>query len=508
MLVEDAGLGAVTLADVVALAAERWPVDPALNFPGEQRLSFAGLARRVGEARTTLARRGLAPGDRVALMMANSSAYCVAWLAATTAGAIAVPVNKRLGVRDCGFLLEHSRVAFAIQDPSATETLEAAISERGLASIELLPVSSLGQEGEWTAPYGGLHPRSLANIQYTSGTTGLPKGCLLTHQYWIRLAHGAALALSLGPEDRMLTAQSQSYMDPQWNLIAALLSGCELTVLDGFHPSTFMSDVARYATTVFYCLGVMPTLMLKQAPSALDRAHALRAVYCSAIPVDRHAEIESRWGVPWYEVFGMTESGVNTSVSVDDHDALVGSGSIGHALAHCEAAAASPDGTLLPPGEVGELLFRGLGMMEGYYDDPDATAAFFRNGWVHTGDLVRMDAAGAIFYVGRLKEIIRRAGENIAPAEIEEAVCAHPDVLECAVVPVPDPDVEEEVKAFVVLRPGAELTAEQLVAFLAGRLARFKVPRYVEFRDNLPRTPSEKIAKHLLTATSPPSTSD
>ena len=454
MLVEEAGLRALTLADVVERAAQQWPHDPALSFPGEPSLTFGELARRVGDARTTLIRRGLAPGDRVALMMANSSAYCVAWLAVTTAGGIAVPVNKRLGVHDSGFLLEHSRAAYAVHDSSTTATLEAAIAERALAGLRLLPVEALGQEHDWSPASATLHPASTANIQYTSGTTGLPKGCLLTHQYWLRLAYGAALALSLRPDDRLLTAQSQSYMDPQWNLVAALLTGCELTVLDGFHPSTFMRDVARHGTTVFYCLGVMPTLMLKQEPSELDRGHVLRAVYCSAIPKETHAEIESRWGVPWYEVFGMTESGINTAMSVEDHDRLVGSGAIGRPLAHCEAAVGGPDGGLLPAGEVGELLFRGLGMMEGYYEDPDATAAFFRHGWAHTGDLVRTDATGTIFYVGRLKEIIRRAGENIAPAEVEEAVCAHPDVLECAVVAVPDPDVEEEVKAFVVLRPG------------------------------------------------------
>ena len=207
--------------------------------------------------------------------------------------------------------------------------------------------------------------------------------------------------------------------------------------------------------------------------------------------------------MPWSELFGMTETGVNLAVAPEDHDRLVGSGCIGTALWHNEAAVVDDDDRELGAAQVGERVVRGLGMMEGYHKDPEATAAFFRNGWSHTGDLVERDEAGAIYYRGRRKEMIRRGGENIAPAEIEAALTTHPDVVECAVAPVSDEDLGEEIKAYVVLRAGARPAYVDLAGHLRARLAPFKVPRYWEVRPSLPHTPSEKVAKHELEAGRP-----
>ncbi len=269
-------------------------------------------------------------------------------------------------------------------------------------------------------------------------------------------------------------------------------------ILDGFHPSTFMRDVARWGVTAFYCLGVMPTMLLKQPPSASDRDHSLEHVACSAIPPELHRTIQERWGVPWFEVFGMTETGINIAVLPHERERLVGGGSMGRALDHCQARVVDDRGRDVPPGERGELRIRGEGFMEGYLDDAEATAAFFRDGWANTGDMVRMDRDGFIFFEGRKKEMIRRGGENIAQVEVEFALRAHPDVLDCAVAPVPDETLGEEGKAYVVLRPGCTADPVALREFLAGKLARFKVPRYYEFREDLPRTPSERIAKGEL----------
>jgi crotonobetaine/carnitine-CoA ligase len=304
--------------------------------------------------------------------------------------------------------------------------------------------------------------------------------------------------MELGEDDTLLTSQPHSYIDPQWNVIATLRAGAHLVLLDGFHPSTFMADVARFGVTVFYCLGVMPTLLLKQPDRASDRDHSLKRVFCSAIPPELHGAIEERWGVPWFETFGMTETGINTVVTAHDHDRCVGSGSIGRPVPHNEAAIFDEDDRELPDGEVGELVLRGVGMMEGYHRDPEATAAFFRNGWALTGDLASRDARGFIYLRGRRKEMIRRGGENVAPIEVETALATHPDVVECAVAPVPDADMGEEAKAYVVRRDTSAAGAVELASYLGDRLASFKVPRYWEFRDELPHTPSERVAKHEL----------
>jgi crotonobetaine/carnitine-CoA ligase len=337
------------------------------------------------------------------------------------------------------------------------------------------------------------------NLQFTSGTTGRPKGCMLSHGYWITLARSLVLGFPyLSERDVMLTAQPFHYVDPQWNVVAALLSGAHLVALDGFHPTTFWDRVRGHDVTYFYCLASMPTLLLTTPPSESDRAHRVRAVQCSAIPVARHAELEQRWGVPWYEAFGMTETGADLSVGPTDHDALVGSGCVGTPNPHREARVTAADGQPLPAGQRGELQLRGPGMMDGYFGDPEATATAFDGGWFRTGDLAHLDDAGRVFLDGRIKDMIRRSGENIAAREVEEVLTTHPDVRLAAVVAVPDELRGEEVKAILVADPARVPAPETLAAYCAERLAAFKVPRFWEFRESVPLTASHRVAKSRL----------
>jgi crotonobetaine/carnitine-CoA ligase len=470
-----------------------------MSFVDGSSMSFRAFERRVAGLRGHLRDLGVAPGDRVALMLKNSLFYPVAWLGTVTAGAVAVPINSRLGEVDARYVLDHSGAVAMLTDDSVDDVARAAGGAHRSYFVARAGDAMQEMEDAEPAPAPATTPGATSNIQYTSGTTGFPKGCQLSHRYWQRIGAAAVDLFALEEGDVMLTAQAHSYMDPQWIVTAALRSGCHLVLVDGFHPTTFMRDVAEWGVTVFYCLGVMPTLLLKQPPGPWDD-NAVQRVFCSAIPLAQHRAIEERWGAPWYEVFGMTESGMNIAVSPEDHDTALGTGCLGRALAHNEATVVDSDDRELAPGEVGELVVRGLGFMDAYYRDPAATAEVFRNGWLHTGDLATRDADGLIYYKGRRKEMIRRAGENIAPVEIETVLSCHDAVLECAVAPVPDPDLGEEAKAYVVLRPGVKVTVEELHAFLRERLAAFKVPRYWEMRQSLPHTASEKVAKHELEA--------
>jgi crotonobetaine/carnitine-CoA ligase len=470
-----------------------------MTFGDGASMSFRELERRVNGFRGRLEQMDVGPDERVALMLKNSLFYPVAWLGTVSAGSIAVPINSRLAEIDTRYLLEHSGSAALVVDEE-TEPVAAAAAPETMREIIVAragdAMEEIATDDEVIAP--PLSGGTIANIQYTSGTTGFPKGCLLSHRYWQRMGDASVAAMRISEEDVLLTSQPHSYIDPQWNVVAALRSGAHLVLLDSFHPSTFMRSVAEFGVTIFYCLGVMPTLLLKQPTASWDFDNRLSRVYCSAIPPDQHPAIEERWGVPWFEAFGMTETGLNTFVSEADHDRLVGSGCIGRAMAHNEAIVADEEDKELPAGEVGQLLLRGVGFMQGYYRDPAETARFFANGWAHTGDLVARDGDGLLYYRGRSKEMIRRAGENIAPVEVETSLIAHPDVVECAVNPVPDPDVGEEIKAYVVLHDRAAPDAAALAEFLRSRIARFKVPRYWQFRDSLPHTPSERVAKHEL----------
>jgi carnitine-CoA ligase len=489
-----------TLGELVERRAAEHGDRVLLRFGDGQALSFAALATRVAAVRTLLAARGLRPGDRVALMMRNSLRYPVAWLGITSAGMAAVPVNSRSGPVDSRHLIDHSGARLVIADDTIAARANAAIAEIDRrvtvedASQPDWPQAGLGN----STPPIDVPAGTLAGVQYTSGTTGLPKGCMLSHRYWQQIGQSSAEVLRLDESSVLLSAQPFSYIDPLWNVVAALRAGAQLVILDGFHPSTFMRSVADWGVTTFYCLAAMAVLLLKQPPAEHDRSHRLSRVACSAIPPRLHAAIEERWGIPWYELFGMTETGLNLAVLEDDHDELVGTGSLGSAMSHCEAKVVDNAGIDAPSGVEGELVLRGLGFMDGYYENPEATAAFFANGWAHTGDIAVHDGNGRFTLRGRIKDMIRRGGENIAAAEVEAVLVSHPAVLECAILAMADDDLGEELRAVVVPVAGATPTSKELREHVAQRLARFKVPRYWEFRSELPHTPSERVAKHRI----------
>ncbi len=502
------------LRTLVRRAACLWKQETAFIFDATgERITFDEVDQRTDAIAAGLDQLGVRQGDRVAVMLRNQGYFPLAWLSIAKLGAIMVPINIYYQEVDAGYVLAHSGaqvlitadehlpVIHRVSDPDlrlqTILTVDGA-SRPGIRSLqEVVTVAS-------TPPEREIYPETICNIQYTSGTTGRPKGCMLTHLYWNVLVQKLIYdypALSHG--DVVLTAQPFYYMDPQWNTVATLISGARLVVLDRFHPTTFWSKIRDYRVNFFYCLGMMPALMLKMDPDPRDRDNRLRAIACSAIPAQLHRDLEERWGVPWYETYGMTEIGGGLRVKPEFHDEVVGTGCIGTVQDFREVRVVDEEDKILPRGETGELVVRGVALMDGYYKDPDATREVFRNGWFHTGDVVRSDILGRFYYVGRKKDMIRRSGENIAASEIEETLGMHPAVKMAACVPVPDEVRGEEVKAYVVLEPGfspESVAPPALAAFCSQRLAYFKVPRYWAYRQELPKTPSERVAKAQLVA--------
>ncbi|MGW3997515.1 ATP-dependent acyl-CoA ligase [Amycolatopsis sp. NPDC004772] len=480
-----------TLAQLVTRAAALWPERTAWLFDEhDRRFTFAEVDRESSRIAAALAERGIGSGDRVAVMLRNVPAFPLTWLALAKIGAQLVPVNTNYQEFDGAHILRHSGAKLVVAAAEFTGLLGR------IGVTEVITPDELRTDAE--PPEFTPVPELPVNIQYTSGTTGAPKGCVLPNRYWTTLAVGLATDFpAVGEDDVILTAQPFHYIDPQWNVALGLAGGATLVVLDRFHPSTFWAKVREHGVTWFYCLGLMPTLLLRQEPSEADRDHRVRAICASAIPHDLHAELEARWGVPWYEAFGMTETGGDIRMTAADHDETVGTGCIGRPSRDREVLIAGEDGKPLPRGETGQLLIRGIGLMHGYHDDPDATAKAFENGWFHTGDLARMDAAGRVYYVGRTKDMIRRSGENVSADEVERALLLHPAVRLAAVVAVPDELRGEEIKAYVVC-DGDRPDPAELAAFCAGKLAYFKVPRFWAFAEALPMTPSERVAKGEL----------
>ncbi|WP_410618449.1 ATP-dependent acyl-CoA ligase [Amycolatopsis sp. cmx-8-4] len=486
-----------TLAQLVTRAAELWPERTAWIFDqGDQRFTFAEVDAETSRIAAALTERGVGPGDRVAVMLRNVPAFPLIWLGLAKIGALLVPINTNYREFDGAHVLRHSGARLAIAAEEFVDLLTRIAPETSLAEVVTPDAlqTALSRESAAFTPV----PETPVNLQYTSGTTGAPKGCVLPNRYWTTLAISLATDFpAVGADDVILTAQPFHYIDPQWNVALGLAGGATLVVLDRFHPSTFWAKVREHGVTWFYCLGLMPALLLRQEPADADRDHKVRAIHASAIPLDLHAELERRWGVPWFEAFGMTETGSDIRVGAADHDETVGTGCIGRPSRDREVMIAGPGGEPLPRGETGQLLIRGIGLMHGYHADAVATAKAFENGWFHTGDLARMDDAGRVYYVGRTKDMIRRSGENVSADEVERALLLHPAVRVAAVIAVPDELRGEEIKAYVVC-DGERPEPAALTAFCAEKLAYFKVPRFWAFADELPLTPSERVAKGEL----------
>ena len=489
------------LVDLLSTAAASYGERELLRF-GDTSWSYRQVDEWSSQLAHHLLAAGVATGDRVAIMLPNVVQWAVSWLGVLKAGAAAVPVNVAYQADDLEFVLRDSGARTVLTSVSTIDLVRSVVeSHEDLAGLAVVDVVALDLAARPTQrPDVAVEANSLANLQYTSGTTGFPKACMLTHDYWARQGWITCSVCEVAEDDTVLTSQPFSYMDPQWNLVMVMFAGATLVVLPRFSASGFMDDVRRHGVTVFYVLGTMPALLFKQPPHPEDRDNRLRAVLCSGIPAALHAEIEERWGAPWREGYGMTETGVDLVTHVEDAD-TVGTGVIGRPIPTKRVRVVDADGHDVADDEPGELITSGRPMMLGYWNRPDATAETLRDGWLHTGDLAVRDGQGNIRLVGRLRDMVRRGGENISCVEVEQVLMRSDEVTECAVVAVPDDLFGEEVKAFVQLAvgvPADRATAQRLVEHALVRLARFKVPRYVQFVDSFPKTPSERIAKAAL----------
>ncbi|MEU5046291.1 class I adenylate-forming enzyme family protein [Streptomyces griseorubiginosus] len=496
-----------TIPEALDHAAEQWPDKPALTHieSGGPTLTWAQLRERISRVRTGLERLGITPGDKVGIMLRNQVEFPLTWLAVIEAGAVAVPMNPKYTSREIDFVLGDVGARWLV---AAEDVVTGALAEGRVGPVPAERVVVVGE------PVAGLHgfaalsapeptprthradPGEVVNIQFTSGTTGLPKGCLLTHTYWLQIGvYGSAF----GDAQRILADHPFYYMQNQAYLMMALAGGGCLYVTAGLSRRKFMNWLVDHQIDMAW----IDEGMLDFPESEADRRLALKKAPVSALPPSLHESLERRFGLRAREVYASTEVGNGSYVPYERTD-TVGTGSMGWCFPQRESKVIDQDGAEVEPGRSGELCLRGSGMMLGYHNRPEANAELFLpGGWFRTGDIVRKDADGQHYYEGRLRDVIRRSGENIAAAEVELQIMALPEVDEVGVVPVPDPDRDEEVKAVVVLKPGASLTAQEIEAWCLQGLARFKVPRYVEFRDSLPYTSSGKIAKAELRAEPP-----
>jgi len=471
-----------------------------------KKISYGQLNKTVNQYANALQKQEIQKGDHVAVMLSNCPEFPFTWLALAKLGAVMVPLNNGYQSQDLEYVLNNSDAcALIIEDQffsryEGTKTLTPNVKSVFIVGGqqeghgEILTDLAAKESDKFTM--GEIETEDLLNIQYTSGTTGMPKGCMLTHEYW--LLCGACAATQLNENDVFLTVTPFYYMDPQWQLIMTLTAGSTLVITRKYSASDYMKWICDYKATVSW--GTMAAWTLKQPESEYDKNHKMRFMFVGAFPPKLQCQFEERFNIKIRETFGMTEIGPGMMVPVED-DHMTGSGSVGKPMDFRQAQIVDDQGNGVAVGEVGQLLIKGNGIFKGYYKNPKATANVFEGDWFKTGDLFKQDQDGYYYIVGRIKDMIRRSGENVSAKEVEDTLTSHPKIRSAAVVPVPDESRGEEVKAYIIPVEGEtpeSLPPEAIIEYCSTRIANFKIPRYFEYRKAFPQTPTGKIQKHIL----------
>jgi crotonobetaine/carnitine-CoA ligase len=474
-------------------------------------LTYADVRNQVHRLADSLHRIGVCKGTHVAVMLPNLPAYPITWLALATLGAVMVPVNNRYTARELTYIVSNADASFLVLHADYFDIFDGvdheafpvagdcviSVGDRRPGSPHHWPDLVAAGDADFEAPEP-VTAEDLLNIQYTSGTTGFPKGCMQTHRYWIEVG-ACSVALADFTIKRILCAQYFYYLDPQIFVVTAFNQGGAVYFADRLRASKFMHWVREHDIDFIYLFEPI----FKQTPHPDDGNNKLKLICVFGLTPQNHAPLEARFQATAREWYGMTEIGGALYVPAEiDH--MTGSGSCGIPAPFHEVSIRNPQtGDPVTRGDAGELWVRGPGIMKGYYKQPEANAECFVDDWFRTGDLFRCDDQGFHYIVGRVKDMIRRSAENIAAREVEAVLRTHSDIKEAAVVPVPDDYRGEEVKAYVQLADGKtreDLTPEAIFDHCARDLAAFKVPRYIEYRSGFTFGPSDRVEKHKLTA--------
>lgn len=456
---------------------------------------------------------GIRKGDRVGIMAANSAAYVTILFATAAAGAVCIPINPNLTVAETKYIIDHAKPALLLGSEEAGQTLRAAtegaetkprvlVLTRGLDSLSQVPADSAAT---FTGPHEEVsEAENTGAILYTSGTTGSPKGVMHSQRSMIMAGEYFVERLHLQPEDRMLCILPFFHINGLlYSLFGAAAAGAALVIAPRFSASTFWQLAMQSRATQVNIIAAVGRILMRRPRSEFVPGHSIRKLYGAPIPADVYDTFRGEFGIPTLiEGYGLTEApGLCSNPFLGPHKV----GSIGIPTphpdplqGHAELKVVDSSGATLAHGETGELLVRTPIITQGYYRDPDATRAAFVDGWFRTGDLVRQESDGFYTFVGRQKDIIRRRGENISGAEIDEVACRHPGVQEAAAIAVDSELGEDDILLVAMRRPGVDLTESDLRAWCAERLNSIKLPRYIAFVDAFPYTPSHRVAKHHL----------
>jgi len=488
--------------------------DKVFLYFNEQEITYKGFNENINKAANVFLNLGVKKGDRVCFFLPNCPEYLYAWLGLAKIGAVLVPINTNYKTEETKYIVNHSEAQIILVHSSLKDVVDKIRSETPLLKTLLLLGEDTG--GSASISFGNalqsassdLGPTDvseddLCEIMYTSGTTGPSKGVMMTHRYWIINGYGYSHPMDVKPKDRVFTCLPFFHANAQgYSTMGALTAGASLIVVERFSASKFWDQIRHYKATVFNYIGAMLTIISKQPESDKDREHCVRAAYGTPAMDKKFEEyMERRFGITFVSGYGLTECGLcliqplyglRKEKSMGLPKQIPGFGFVN------EIKVVDENDQEVPRGTVGEIAIKNPAVMKGYYKDPELTKKVIRDSWLHTGDQAWMDEDGYFFFADRKKDVIRRRGENVSSLEVENVINAHPKVLESAVIGVPSEFQDDEVKAFVILRPRETLEPLDLIKWCKDRLAYFKVPRFIEFRDTFPKTPTHRVQKYKL----------
>jgi len=497
----------VNLGDLVERQARSKPDKTALHFQGEQ-VAYGELDRRINRVANALVGLGVGKGDRVAVQIGNRPDFIYSYYGITRTGAVLVPLNVMYKAGEVEYIANDSGIKAIICDAplypvtaairSKVPTLQHVIVAREAPDDSVVPLPAILERSQDARPQVDIDPEDIAVVCYTSGTTGRPKGAMLTHNNLISNCE-PFLTLprcALGPDDiGMLVLPLFHIYGMNVTLGGATLVGGTAVVIERFDAELVLSTIEQMRVTIFYGAPPMYIAMSNLETDRRFDLSSLRGAFsgAAALPVKVLERFNERYGVMIMEGYGLTET--SPVVCTNAAGCYTKPGSIGPPLEGVEVRIFDEHDREVPVGEVGELVVRGPNVFKGYLNMPEATAAAMTSGWFHTGDLAKVDADGYFYIVDRKKEMVLVSGFNVYPREVEEVLYRHPKVADAAIIGVPDDYSGERVKAVIALHPGEVCSEEEIIAYCHENLATFKCPKEVEFRPQLPKLPTGKVAK-------------
>ena len=523
---------ALSLGTTFLGVAARRAQDTALFFEGHT-ISYGDLARQIEGFAIALRLHGIQPGDRVAILLPNVPHALPAYFGAMRAGAIAITVNPTYRPPEIQHIFHDAQATAAVvwadilplvqqamtdsEYPRLLITVALPTSEGAQAAAPAQPAETTPQilsfeqflseaaaavaAGTTPQPVAESHPDDVALILYTSGTTGRPKGAMLTHRNILSNAQAVIELAELTANDVLLSILPLFHVfGSTVCMVAPLLAGSPIVLIPKFDPRRLLPMIQQYKATILAGVPSMYALLLRLPLEAKDMASLRLCVSGgAALPGEIMRTFHEKFGIPLIEGYGLTES--SPVATFNPPKGVQKAGSIGLPLSGVEVQIHSMQGVELPPGQIGEIVIRGPNVMKGYYNLPEATEQTIRNGWLYTGDLGYQDDDGYFFIVDRAKDVIIKGGLNVYPRELEEVLMTHPKIAEAAVVGIGDPTKGESIKACITPREGQEVTREEVIDFMRERVAPFKVPNLVEFYPlpaGLPKNTTGKVLKTEL----------